>query len=169
MLDCNTPKGQEALVRQHEAGRLFERRFPTLRVFHTPDESGADIDMMVVEGGRLRAVAEVKARDMTFAQFSGPFNREWLITEDKLKRGQSIASALCVPFIGVLYLWREQMIFVHKFTGGSWRVERTATQATVNGGTAVRANAYVKVTDAGWRAPEAQTNEGWLRDYEGGG
>jgi hypothetical protein len=96
---------------------------------------------------------EIKAREMTEAELKR-FGNEWLVTFEKIQKGALIAKSLCVPFYGVLYLIPDQKTYLVKLTDehgnivAPMRLEVTETQATCNGGTALRTNAYVSVEGA---------------------
>lgn len=146
-LDCNTDRGRLFIARQHE---IINRCAPMWesRAVLTPDDRESPVDAMFYRGDLLTACAEVKARDMTEHDLVHRY-RSYLVTYDKLDRGRAIAKSLCVPYLLIVGLWPERLIVWWKVadSGGRWLVpfvqERTATQATCNGGTATRVNAYV--------------------------
>lgn len=155
-LDCLTPKGREWIARQHEAIELYRRRFPHFDIAHFDDESAAELDFVVIDDGNVKAFGEVRSREMTSEALFNQFRGEWIVTEEKLLRGMDIARRLRTRFFMLLYMVPEKRIFVepivdeHGFIHGKWRVDRTATQATSNGGTAVRDNAFLQINSKGW-------------------
>ena len=95
---------------------------------------------------------EVKCRMMSYHDLMNKFDGKWLITYDKIERGISICRSLGVDFRGFLYLVPDQILVIVRLwnckTGETavMDVEETRTQATVNGGSIVRLNAYVDVS-----------------------
>lgn len=85
-------------------------------------------------------------------QLRDDFKHEWLVTYAKIERARDIAKAFCVPLIGLLYLVDEPAFLCIRLANATGefacpiRVERTETQATVNGGKALRDNAYIDVS-----------------------
>ena len=107
--------------------------------------------VMVDTEGEMIFVYETKCRDIDLHQL-----REWgayLITYDKIERGISICRSLGIDFRGFLYLVPEQILMIVKIWDYKTRedcimkIEETRTQATVNGGSIVRLNAYVDVSN----------------------
>jgi hypothetical protein len=95
-------------------------------------------------------VAEVKTRNLTYQQLSG-FG-SYLVTFSKLEKLRSVAKALRCPGLLLVYLIPETKTVWWKVCDGQgeWtvdvKVERTSTQATCNGGTAMRDNAYLPLS-----------------------
>jgi hypothetical protein len=86
---------------------------------------------------------------LTLAKFQNEFGNEWLITWEKVRIGLEMARGLCVPLFGFLYLVDDQTLLVQELSVGILRRDFTATQKTINGGVAVRENAFIRMTDAG--------------------
>lgn len=155
-LDILTPKGQKTLADLDKAISLFLQANPGLSYTPTPDDQPADVDGVVaVRGGAMRAVVEVKCRyEVSLDHFQTRFNNEWLVTMDKLTRGAAVSRALSVPLYGFLYLVEGNTLLTKRITGSDglfttkFRCDCTETQRTVNGGTAVRANAYIDMRDS---------------------
>lgn len=117
----------------------------------TPKDKPAHIDGIITRDNCMVSGVEVKCRNMTVKELSGDYNYHWLITADKLDRGVSVCERLGIDFRGFLYLVPDKMLFIvpiFSFEKG-WLVEPeyeiTKTQATVNGGTIERLNAYIDV------------------------
>lgn len=97
---------------------------------------------------------EVKCRMMTYEDLMGKYAGLWLITYDKIERGISICRSLGIDFRGFLYLVPSGVLMIVKLwdckTGvmAGMELEESRTQATVNGGSIVRLNAYVDMRDA---------------------
>jgi hypothetical protein len=87
-------------------------------------------------------------------EFMQDHKAEWLVTYQKLKDGQAIADALCTKFVGFLYLPDADILMFKTLWSKEhgWatpmRIMQTRTQATINGGSAVRENAFINMTDA---------------------
>lgn len=151
-LDVLTPRGQQSVKHERRAIEIFSRRYPSFEIRMTPKNQPSDADGMMYErGGELKAIIETKCRGMPREQFEGEFGSEWLITADKLDRCRRLAVSLRVAFYGLLYLIPDDVLLVQRIynVDGSpataIRTDRTRTQATCNGGSAVRLNAYVLV------------------------
>jgi hypothetical protein len=88
----------------------------------------------------------------------GKWGDEWLVTMDKIEHAKAASAALCVPLYGFLFLVDEGLLLTQKITDESgqycvrFRVDRTETQRTVNGGSIVRCNAFIDMSNAKeWR------------------
>ena len=103
----------------------------------------------------LEQVMEIKSRfDVTKEKFFGEWGGTWLVTYDKLKRCYDTAYSLRTNLTGLLVLVDSKVCYhkllaeYNKDTGGlEWRIKfevmTTETQKTINGGTALRENAYI--------------------------
>ena len=137
-----------------DAIKSFLERYPGYDFVYTPKDQPADIDGFIVKDGTLVSGVEVKCRMMSYHDLMNKFKAEWLITNDKISRGVAICQSLGVDFRGFLYLVPEEILLIVRMWNcktGEWvgmRLEETRTQATVNGGSAVRLNAYVDVSHA---------------------
>lgn len=146
-----TPKGRAAVADSEAAVEIFCRARPDFTIRVTDQSMPATVDGMMYRGNCLEAVLEIKTRDMTTEQLRA-WHNEWLVTFDKIIEARNIAKALCVPLVGFLYLKPERRLMVRRICGPSGlfttklRVETTETQATVNGGRAVRSNAFLDMT-----------------------
>lgn len=154
-MDILTPRGQQTVIDEKAAAGLWEARNDGCRYVPTPKKSACHIDALLLKDNELRGVAETKCRyGLTEEQFTQQFRGEWLVTMDKLVKGAEVASSLCVPLYGFLYLVDAGVLLTKKLAdeGGlfvtPFRCERTLTQATVNGGEVVRANAYIDMAGA---------------------
>jgi len=153
MLDINTPKGRICAEQQREALEILKET--TGRSFlMTADDNSADIDAFSInEKGSLESVMEIKSRDMTLNQLQD-FKDEWLVTFNKIISGLHFSSMLKVPFYGVLHLIPDQKVLTIKIADEHgeacvpFRVDRTQTQKTCNGGQVVRVNAYINMASA---------------------
>ena len=159
-MDILTPKGQASLEQEHRAIARFTALFPKYGWLETDKAMPASVDGFFYVHERatgsnvLSAVVEVKCRNETRDRFRTAFNDEWLITHDKLLKGQEVSQLCQVPFIGILWLVPEQCLLVVQFTNRKgeflidFEVHQSETQATINGGTAIRDNAFVPLNKA---------------------
>lgn len=137
-----------------DAIQSFLGKYPDFDFIETPKDQPADIDGFIVKGGTIISGVEVKCRMMSYNDLISKFNSEWLITYDKIERGIAICRSLGIDFRGFLYLVPEQILIIVKIWDYKTRedcimkIEETRTQATVNGGSIVRLNAYVDVSNA---------------------
>lgn len=141
-------------MQEQDAIQSFLARYPSFDFIETPKDEPADIDGFVVRGGTLVSGVEVKCRIMALMDLMGKFDGRWLITYDKIERGIAVCRSLGIDFRGFLYLVPVKTLVIVKLwdhkTGATagMELEETRTQATVNGGSIVRLNAYVDVRDA---------------------
>lgn len=151
-MDILTPKGQETREQERDAIALFKRSCPGFDFIETPKDQPANFDGFVVQDGVIRALVETKCRQMTFSQLHDEYGFEWLLTYEKVALGSTVANVLKVPYLGFLYLVPDRTLLVktiwHNGETAEMRIEETRTQATVNGGTALRKNAYIEMTGA---------------------
>lgn len=152
-LEALTPRGLEASLEAEQAIALWETANPGWSFWWTPNDLPAAVDGIILRNGKVAGVAEVKCRDLDEQTFRRQFNSEWLVTHSKLERARLVADGLAVPLVGFLYLAQDQVLLTQRLAiGGEFvarlRIERTTTAATCNGGTAVRSNAFIDMTDA---------------------
>ena len=63
--------------------------------------------------------------------------------------GKNLSKMLCVPFIGFLYLIKDKIVMYWKITDSKgefefdFEIKKTKTRKTINGGEAIRTNAYL--------------------------
>ena len=149
MLDVLTENGQEAVRQSRRALELIGKQY-----IETKQDTSANIDGFFVFKNEVIACYEIKSRNTSLDELEGRFNNEWIMTYDKVMRGAAMAKALQVPFCGVLYLTQDDtamLVMIADEAGDicvPMRVVRTKTQATCNGGTANRVNAYINMDSA---------------------
>lgn len=152
-LDINTPKGQVSLSQEQQLIAAIENNYAGYQVIQTPKSLDAEVDGILCKGAVMVGVIENKCRDMSLATLKR-FGNEWLLTFEKINKGALLARSLRIPFIGYLYLVPDGIALAIKLSDENGnllpkiRIERTKTQATTNGGHAVRTNAYVCMDDA---------------------
>lgn len=154
-LDIATPRGQRTLEYEQRAAEIFLHHHPLYTYAETPKDRPGLVDALLVEAAQVRAVVEQKSRDMTIDTLRS-WDYEWLVTMEKVRIASAIAKQLCVPFVGFLYLIPEDALLVKRITNADGslatgvREESRRTQATVNGGSAVRLNAMIDMSGARW-------------------
>ena len=152
-LDIFTEKGQESVRQEQNAIFLFHDAYPDWKYIETPKNSPCAADGFLAKNNVLCGVVETKCRDMTIEQFD-KFNLEWLVTMQKIIDCVKIAESLHVHLFGFLYLIPSKMLLIKKIWDNKegfvvdFNVIKSETQATINGGTAIRSNAYIKMNDA---------------------
>jgi len=152
-LDILTPRGQKSLSDERDVKRWFEATF-NLKYVETPKHRTAFVDAVIVKDGVV-AVVETKCRyNTSLDDFKTKFNNEWLVTWEKLNSGIRISKDLAVPFYGILYLVESGIVMTARVSDNIGnvvapiRLETTITQATINGGSANRTNAFVNMESA---------------------
>lgn len=152
-LDINTPKGREAAADQQRATDLVFKNSAAHSFIHTAMDDAAAVDGFIVKDGIAVGVAEIKSRyDMNYAQLMMERDGEWLLTHQKLLDLQRVSQLLRLPGYGFIYLKQDEMVLAVQLTNSNgdivckYRVENTATQRTINGGTAHRDNAFIDVS-----------------------
>jgi len=150
-LDCNTPNGrayiQHSIYAINKLASLY-----CARAAHTLDTGIADIDAILTRDNLVVGLVEAKSRNMTKQQLSA-FG-SYLIKHDKLLRGIALSVALQARFDVVVNLIPDHIIAVWNITTPRGELmldlnpKETITQATCNGGSAQRINAYLAVNKA---------------------
>jgi hypothetical protein len=155
-LAINTPKGLASLTYEQTMLDSFSSHHPSLQIIQT-EKVGADasatIDGFISRNGIIKYIFESKCRYTDSSQMSA-WNNEWLVTYDKIKKASDIAALLRVPFIGLLWLTKDPHFHLVKITdrNGNFipkvRIEQTQTTATCNGGSIVKPNAFIDISNA---------------------
>ena len=153
-MDILTPAGQKTVADEQRAQDIFQSNFPHLSYVHTPKNRPADVDAVIVISNRLCGVVETKCRyDIDLEGFIQRYRCRWLVTMEKVEKGALMSGALCVPFVGFLYLKQSDVLLMQTiYDNGGYvpeiRVEDTVTQRTVNGGLIKRTNAFIDMGEA---------------------
>jgi len=152
-LDILTPKGQKSLSDERDVKRWFESTF-NLKYVETPKHRAAFVDAVIIKD-EVVAVVETKCRyNTSLDDFKTKFSNEWLVTWEKLNSGIRISKDLAVPFYGILYLVESGIVMTIVVSDSLGnvvapiRLETTVTQATINGGSANRTNAFINMKTA---------------------
>jgi len=139
-LDINTPRGQSALGYERDCIDLFCKLHPDYKFLETDKREPAAIDgfFYLHKHKWVDCAVEVKTRDMTTEQLMCDYGNEWLISNNKIERGQRISELICCPFVGMLYLIPEKKILTIKITDNRGRflvdfdVRKTPTSKSIN-------------------------------------
>lgn len=118
-------------------------------ICRTAENDMADVDAIAIKYGQISAALEIKSREMDLAQL----NRfgSYLITFEKLIKLRNVSAALRVPGFVVVSLLKSKDIVFWKICDheGNLLVPLSCcvskTQATCNGGSADRYNAYLQL------------------------
>lgn len=155
-LACDTPRGKVATDDQKIAIEAVVRHLADERIsaVHTVEPAKVDC-FFVTPDDDVFAVAEVKTRyHLTIEKLKGEFSNTWLISSDKLKAMQTVCMLVNVIGYGILYLKDSNLILMLQIYDERgcpaihWGEHETETQATINGGTALRWNAYIPMHTA---------------------
>lgn len=145
VLDSLTAVGVKWLEKQADVVARYAR-WTRSTAIETPVGT-ASIDVVFTRNGRLAAAAEVKCRNLSYAELSA-FGT-YLVTKDKIDRGIQAAYHLGVPFLLIVGLYPEKRILWRTFKyGESYGVsEETATRKNCNEQVSiVRENVFIPVT-----------------------
>ena len=141
-LDVLTDKGKKYKAHEDETARMICAKLNCISV-ECPS-ADAPIDRVFTRDGKVVALAEIKSREMSLDEL-----REYgsyLVTYKKILMGVGIAQELGVPFFLFVRLLKSGQIVYWQIDTDTLRdveVRETKTQATCNGGSAIRDNAYL--------------------------
>ena len=153
VLDINTPRGQRSLVYERRAASIIKSHWDCGYVKTPPDKMGV-IDAVIVRDDLAVAVCETKARDVSLDLLRNEYRNQWLVTLNKVLQSVDVAKLMCVEFWGFVYLIPDDVVLRIKIWSPEdrwlvpFRVEKTRTPAGINGGEAMRDNAYIDMTNA---------------------
>jgi len=152
-LDINTKKGQSSLKYEREMlehiRSTFCEKHKTSMLIETNKYKESKIDGIIVKDNQVSGIFESKCRDMSLMELNS--YGSWLITFDKIMDGKNLSKMLCVPFIGFLYLIKDKIVMYWKITDSKgefefdFEIKKTKTRKTINGGEAIRTNAYLPI------------------------
>lgn len=155
-LDCDTPLGQLFIQEQYRTQeRLADRGYTVINT--SGKANNADVILAKEIDGRLTitGLAEIKSRktagEKPLTKQYLQENGGYLITAEKLKFGALASSMYKVPFYVIVSLMEENVILVWQITTSTgdytekFETKQTPTRATVNGGSAFRTNAFLKM------------------------
>jgi hypothetical protein len=154
-MDILTPRGQESRKWEDRAVQIWSSHYPDIIYASTDKDAPCVVDAVLVKNGKIIGVVEQKSRPgMTVLDFNVTYGKRWLVTQKKLDDASEIAQTLHTKLVGFLYFPEADVLLVKTLMapGKGWvtdiRKEHTRTQATINGGSVVRLNAYIDMTEA---------------------
>jgi len=156
-MDILTERGQVSLNDEQTLAKWLEKNF-SMRYIQTPKGTPALIDAVLTtkNSSELLGVAETKCRYdiVSLEQFQTNYKNEWLVTWSKVNNAINIATSMGVPCVGFLYLVKPKILLTQKMSdpegrlSAEVRLSTTSTQATINGGRALRTNAFISMANA---------------------
>lgn len=153
MLDIETPRGQDSAKHERRAAEIFEKN-TGLVYAGTNKRAPASVDAVLLRDKQIIGLAETKCRYMSNHKFSNDYQSKWLVTFQKILDCAAAARYMQCAFFGFLYLVEDDLLLVQKLAGPdgdllcNLQITTSATQKTINGGTAVRTNAYIDMSGA---------------------
>jgi hypothetical protein len=151
-MDILTTKGQKSL--EYEKKMLEKIRKSICKkhknssmLIETNKDMDAKIDGVIIKNNELSGIFESKCRDMGLIQLME--YGSWLVTFEKILDGKRLSEMLRVPYLGFLYLIKDDIVMYWKITNKygnfmfDFDVKNTRTQKTINGGIIMRTNAYL--------------------------
>lgn len=147
-MDVLTPKGLVTLTQEKEMLEIIRTKY-NVGILHTPKDQPGKCDGFIYQGDIVKAIFECKCRDMSEKQLHD--YGSWIVTYDKIRACKVISEFFCVPFYGFVYLLKTKNIYSWKITNEKgeylfdFEKRKTNTQKTINGGEAVRLNAFLPV------------------------
>ena len=150
-MDIKTEKGKQSLVYEVKMLNTIREKY-RIDIIETDKESPALCDGFMVRNGIITGVFESKCRNATVQDFEKWGS--WLVTYEKIDGLAWMSNKLCIPALGFLYSIPDDVILMWQITDREgnykfdFRVEKTITQATINGGQIERENAYLPIGKA---------------------
>lgn len=153
-LDCNTERGKIYIAEQLACQKRVESAIEC-ELISTKTNTASDVDALMIKNKILVGLAEVKTREMglkdgKLTTDKGDFD-SYLITYEKLEKLKRLCESFKVPGYLFVSLLHTKKIVAWNICDGSGnyianiKKEYTKTQATCNGGTAHRENAYISL------------------------
>lgn len=109
------------------------------------------IDGIIVKEKKIVAIYELKTRDIKFETLCKQYNDEFLISKSKLDAGVQMSTQTRTPFVLILNTTIDDNIFIKSITNDNgeiicqYRIEKTKTKKNIDGGVAIRDNAFIKM------------------------
>lgn len=156
MLNVNTKKGREAEESIRNAILQMKTHHSTFAWF--PAHNHFSIDGFVIEGNDITAIFEGKARQAAYKEgkmeYGGRAYTDYLVTTEKLNKGIELAKQMGVNFYLIVLLCHSNHLLIFEVYNIRenkvlpFQSKRTRTKAGINGGSAVRENAYIEIKHA---------------------
>lgn len=156
MLNVLTPKGQKAEAEAREA--ILKLCTAETRFAWFPENNYYPIDGFRIEGSAITGIFEGKVRQAGYRdgaiEYNGRLYDDYLITAQKLDQGIEMAKQMRTDFLLYVLLSHTAHILCFTIYKAStnqalpFKRRTTKTQAGVNGGEAVRENAFLEIRGA---------------------
>ena len=151
-MDILTTKGQKSLEYEKKMlekirKNICKKHNNSSMLIETNKDMDAKIDGVIIKNNELSGIFESKCRDMGLIQLME--YGSWLVTFEKILDGKRLSEMLRVPYLGFLYLIKDDIVMYWKITNKygnfmfDFDVKNTRTQKTINGGIIMRTNAYL--------------------------
>tara|TARA_Y100001972_G_C7645753_1_gene324519 strand:- start:719 stop:1201 length:483 start_codon:yes stop_codon:yes gene_type:complete len=151
-MDILTAKGQKSLEYEKKMlekirKNICKKHNNSSMLIETNKDMDAKIDGVIIKNNELSGIFESKCRDMGLIQLME--YGSWLVTFEKILDGKRLSEMLRVPYLGFLYLIKDDIVMYWKITNKygnfmfDFDVKNTRTQKTINGGIIMRTNAYL--------------------------
>lgn len=151
-MDILTKRGQKSLEYEREMldkirQSICNTHKSNSMLIETNKDTDAKVDGVIVKGNELSGIFESKCRNLSLMELQ-KFG-SWLVTFDKIMDGKRLSEMLRVPYLGFLYLIKDQVVMYWKITDKhgnflfEFSIKNTKTQKTINGGSIVRTNAFL--------------------------
>ena len=120
-------------------------------VYETDGTTAADIDGHLFRNGERVGIIEIKSRNGSKEKLMIEYKGTYLITYDKLLKGQRRSKQYKVPYMLIVRWLGDNSMYFWKITdsGGNFtfqfKTDYTWTQKTCNGGLIKRLNAFLPV------------------------
>jgi hypothetical protein len=152
-LAIHTEAGQAHEVHNRKCWQEIMKYLRGGKVQLTHDSHPADGIVRHANDNKPVLLVEVKSRrDFNEEYFWTGHHGEWLITNRKILHAAQIAKDLNVPFAGALHIIQSKVVLLKVIANNGkiipYRVLRTQTQETINGGRIVRENAFIPMDGA---------------------
>lgn len=155
MLDVNTRKGRLA-------EQMIRQKLMTIQDKHTfawfPNSNYFPIDGFLIKENSVIAIFEGKFRQAALQDgkllYLNRLYDDYLITAQKIDDGVAMAKKMCIDYYLLIALSDSPEILSFKIYDYQTNTiithirKNTRTQKTVNGGSAIRENAYIKISEA---------------------
>ena len=130
--------------------RMFEYLSEQYDLTFATTENYAQLDGVLMKNNKIHRICEVKVRFMSLDALNNLGSL--LISYNKLQAGRDASRAFKAPFVILLYLVDSDNIVSIKMTNeegefiSAFKKEVTRTNYNIDGGSALRENAFVELT-----------------------
>lgn len=156
-MDATSAKGLEVRDEVEEVIERLEKKWDSLFVQFS-NESPVRFDGMIIEDRNIGAIFEFKCRDVSVRDsqlfYKGKGYDTIILTQEKIDHGVNYSKQFRVPFLFIFYARKSGSVHCIQITNSkgeylfNYKVENSVTKATINGGRAMRVNAYLPINQA---------------------